>query len=222
MRFTDRYEKPISYSQMAEYDTCPFKFADRHRMGNKPPERSASNRGQELHDKLEEFFTGRSPFPSQDRVLRPWQRLMEGLSLKNPSAEGEVAARKDWSSCGWWDKDCDKRGKHDLRIYEGDSVDIFDWKSGQIYPDHEKQGENYCALEPGAYRIYRTHFAYLDAPLVVHTREYAHDQVLGMRNKIDAKIEVMRSDLLCAPTPSSKCYYCHLSYKKGGPCGAAR
>lgn len=218
----ERYTKPIAYSGIETYEACPLKWADQYILGNRPPARTTADRGTELHELLEAFFRG-GAYPAADRVLRPWQPVMEGLNAKRHTAEGEVAVRADWSKCGYWDRDANYRGKYDLKIEDEVRVlDLFDWKSGKIYPKHEAQGLSYCAMEPGQYDIYRTHFVYLDAPCHIETREYSPVRVEAERIKISERIEQIREAPFYPAKPGNHCRYCHKSYKLGGDCRAAR
>lgn len=219
---TERYTKPIAYSGLEIYGECPLRWADQYILGNKPPQRTTADRGVDMHTSLEDFFKG-GCYPSADKVLRPWQPFMEGLNAKPHTAEGEVAVRADWTQCGYWDKEANYRGKYDLKIEEEPRVlDLFDWKSGKIYPKHEAQGLSYCAMEPGEYDVYRAHFVYLDAPCHVETREYPASKVETQRVKISQNIEEIRSATFFPPKPGNHCRYCHKSYKLGGDCRAAR
>jgi hypothetical protein len=220
---TYNYTKPISPSGLKLYKTCPRQWADRYVLGNKPPERAQSNRGTDLHLELELFFTGAQPYPVSNRALRPWQRFMENLSIIPHTTEGEVAVRKDWTATTFNDPEANYRGKYDLKL-NGDSsvLDVFDWKSGKIYPDHESQGLSYCAMEPGEFQSYRTHFVYLDIPTHVETRVYAGPRIVQERSVLSDTIEFVRLDTEYRPTPSPACNWCHLSWRKGGSCRAAR
>lgn len=216
------YTKPIAPSGLKKHRTCPFQWADQYVFGNKPPEKNTSNRGIDMHGVLEEFFKGTTAYPSNDRALRPWQPFMEGLNAKPHTAEGKVAVRRDWTKCGFWDEDANYRGVYDLKIEQSRILDIFDWKSGKIYPDHEEQGLSYCAMEDGEYDLYRTHFVYLDIPTHVETRVYAPKRIIDERGSLTQQINVVRTDTEYKPRPGPHCNWCHLSYKKGGKCRAAR
>jgi hypothetical protein len=217
------YDKALSPSGIKKFKTCAFAWHDQYVLGNKPPEKNASNRGIDLHAVLEEFFKGERAYPSNDRVLRPWQPLMEGLAAKPNTPEGEVAVRSDWTQCGFFDKDAYYRGKYDLKSMDSpDVLDIWDWKSGKIYPDHEEQGLSYSAMEPGEYNLYRTHFVYLDVPTHVESREYPATRIEKERITLSSTIDYIRVTDVHPPRPGPHCNWCHLNYKKGGKCHAAR
>lgn len=218
------YDKALSPSGIKKFKTCPFQWADQYVHGNRPPEKTASNRGIDLHAVLEEFFKGQRPYPTGDRVLRPWQPFMEGLAAKPNVPEGDVAVRSDWSQCGFFDDDAYYRGKYDLKLQAEPRVfDAFDWKSGKIYPaDHEFQGLSYCAMEPESYDIYRTHFVYLDIPTHIETREYTPQRIEKERVHLGSIIDFIRVTEVYPQTPGPHCNWCHLNYKKGGKCRVAR
>lgn len=217
------YTKPLSPSGLKLYNDCPRLWADKYVHGNNPPSRGASDRGTELHLLLELFFTGAQPYPTANKALRPWQRFMEALSVKPNTAEGEMAVLKDWTPTHFGDPNANYRGKADLELTGDPTIyDVFDWKSGKIYPEHEAQGLSYCAMSTSGARVFRTHFVYLDIPTHVETRSYPAERVALERSNLEASIEFVRLDEEYRPKPGPKCYYCHKSWRKGGDCRAAR
>lgn len=210
------YDKPISYSGKSLWDHCPRLWHDNYILGNRQPSGPAADRGTRLHNALEDFFNGK-PYPSADKCLAVWQDFMEGLAQHGPVAEGEVAVRSDWKPCSFDDPLAYFRGKKDLHIEAGSTLLLFDWKSGKIYPDHEKQGKAYTALSPG-YERYITYFVYLDIPHVVARWEYSAKDREDIVDEITESVELIRTATEYPATPGPKCDWCHLSWRRGGDC----
>lgn len=214
------YSKPVSPSSLKLWKECPFKWADCYINGNRQPPGAAAQRGTDLHNMLEDFFNG-SPYPSGNKTLRPWQPLMEGLAAADPVAEGELAVNFAWESCNYNSPLAYYRGKKDLHYDHGTTLNIFDWKSGKIYDDHEFQGASYACMSPG-YEAYKSSFVYLDHPMVIKTWTYTAQQVAARRIEITNVIQELRTAEEYPATPGDGCTWCHLSWRRGGTCKRAR
>lgn len=214
------YSKPVSPSGLKLWKECPFKWADCYINGNRQPPGAAAQRGTDLHNMLEDFFNG-SPYPSGNKTLRPWQPLMEGLAAADPVAEGELAVNFAWESCDYSSPLAYYRGKKDLHYDHGTTLNIFDWKSGKIYDDHEFQGASYACMSPG-YEAYKSSFVYLDHPMVIKTWTYTAQQVAARRIEITNVIQELRTAEEYPATPGDGCTWCHLSWRRGGSCKRAR
>lgn len=208
------YDKPISYSGLSLYNKCPKKWAHAYIHGNREPPNAGALRGTKLHDLLEQFFKGLAPYSSGEPCLSKWRPYMEDLKSKGLVAEGEIAVFEDWTPAKFDDPSAWARGKIDGELPD----DIYDWKSGKIYDDHELQGLYYAAMRGGR----RTHFVYLDIPLHVQDWEYSVDEIQEARGEIDNKIRIIRADEEWLPTPNYReCGWCKLSWRNGGTCTSA-
>lgn len=214
------YEKPLSYSGLSLYRKCPRAWQDNYIHGNRRPSGAAAQRGVYLHELLEGYFDGSTPYPSSNKVLAPWQPYMEGLYELGAVAEGEVAVDSSWRPCGFDDPKALFRGKKDLDIEAGSTLFLFDWKSGKVYEDHIKQGKSYCALSPG-YERYVVAFAYLDIPFLTMRWEFTAAEIEVYRAALDTEIQLVRMATEYPATPGSECYYCSLSWRNGGDCKRA-
>lgn len=214
------YSKPVSPSGLKLWKECPLKWADRYIYGNRQEPGPAAQRGTDLHNALEDFFNG-SPYPSGNKVLRPWQPLMEALASTDPVAEGEIAVDFGWKNCDYNSPLAYYRGKKDLHYEHGATLHLFDWKSGKVYPEHEFQGASYAAMSPG-YENYKVTFVYLDQPLHTQRWEYTAQQVATRRIEFTNIIQELRTAEEYPAKPGSGCNWCHLSWRRGGSCKRAR
>ncbi len=210
-----------SYSSISTYKKCPKLWAWTYVLGNRGPDSPSAARGTELHLRLEEFFRG-APYPTANKVLAPWQRFMEALTVYNPSPEGELAVDAEWNPVGFEDHNAYARGKVDLLVTQGKTRIIYDWKSGREYPDHPSQGKMYLAIETGDYNDYFTQFVYLDSPLHVVPHHYSPAERAWEIIVLKEVIERINADTEYVATPSqSSCQYCPISWRKGGECRRA-
>lgn len=215
------YDKPISPSGMKLYDDCPFLFKDNYILGNKSKGNAASDRGTQKHDMLERYFNRETPYPSGDSCLATWQPFMSKLLVMNQQAEGEVAVDQFWRPVAFDDPSAWFRGKKDLTVTLGSVKEIYDWKTGKIYPNHVEQGRAYVALDTDDVDRYIVKFAYLDIPHHVQDWEYDLHDRQKIREKLDRKIEIIRLDEVHKPTPGDKCHWCDHSWRRNGKCTAA-
>ena len=214
------YSKPVSPSSLKLWKECPFKWADCYIHGNRQPPGAAAQRGTDLHNMLEDFFNG-SPYPSGNKTLAPWQRLMEGLAATDCTAEGEIAVDRNWQQIDYKSPFAYYRGKKDLHYEHGTTLNLYDWKSGKIYDDHEFQGASYAAMSPN-YEIVNVRFVYLDHPHVIKSWTYTTQEVAAKRVEFSTLIEEVRLAEEYPATPGDGCTWCHLSWRRGGSCKRAR
>lgn len=214
------YEKPLSYSSMSLYFQCPKLWARTYIDGIRDAPGAASQRGTMLHQLLEDFFNGKTPFPAGNATLRPWQSRLEALVAFSPVAEGQIAVLRDWRACNFGDPLAFIRGALDLRFKRGQAHKL-DWKSGKKYPTHVEQGEVYVAISQDE-EDHVVQFYYLDQPFDVVEWYYTHAEQLILREKWTEKAETIRQATEYPATPNDKCQWCPLSWRNGGDCKRAR
>lgn len=216
------YDKPISYSGMKLFKRCPYAWMLAYIQGQRSPKGPAAERGDYLHKRLEEFFLGQTPYPKTEKALRPWQRYMENLAAQGLAPEAEVGVRNDWTKTLFDDPKAYARGKLDGRLVQARKLKIYDWKSGKIYDEHKDQGEMYIALEGVDGYEYETNFVYLDQYPVVHSRAYAVNAHIPIRDALKETIDTIRTTTEFLPTPSNdSCRWCDHSWRRGGHCTKA-
>jgi len=214
------YAKPISYSGKKLFKQCPKRWYHTYVLGEREPSGPAAERGTRLHDKLEQFFLRGTGYPQDDKVLAPWRRVMEALTLYDPSPEAALAVNKDWEPVDFDSPDAFYRGKADLKFSRSGEVHIFDWKSGKKYPDHEEQGMSYVAMAP-EHTLAHTCFVYLDSPLDMLEFQYTPTQREDHIAELINEINEIRATTEFLPKPNDGCKWCPLSWRKGGECHAA-
>lgn len=216
------YEKTLSYSGISLYKKCPKQFESAYVNGVRQEAGPAAQRGTKLHEALELFFMGATPYPKDDKVLSPWRRFMEVITLEEPTPEAKLAVFSDWQPASFDDPSAELRGAADLLSRRDDTLIIRDWKSGRRYDTHKDQGEYYVAMAEGADR-YVVEFVYLDSPIEVDAFTYCAAEREDLRGAIEETIKLVRGDEEYLPTPSEDaCRYCPLSWRVGGTCTDAR
>ena len=216
------YNKAISYSGKSLYRKCPKAFKSAYIDGVRDDSpKPAAERGTMIHDLLEKFFKGEVSYP--DHVaLKPWRRFMEQLTLKQPKPEGELAVDINWKPIAYDSPDAFFRGKYDLSFQDAGVVELLDWKTGKIYPEHEHQGECYVALTDEAIG-YNVSMVYIDKYDEVHRYFHNARDRLKLIDNIHKEITDIRNDEEFKVTPSENaCRWCVLSWRNGGTCTDAR
>lgn len=223
------YRGPISYSGKSLFFECPARWADAYIHGNRGPQGKAAERGNQLHDALEQFFlepTGLYPREvvtnrGREYVLAGWEDFMRRLLPYSPIPECELAVDENWRPTQFNDPLAYARGKADLRYTDDTFLYIYDWKSGRMYDSHVKQGEMYVAMSPEGHEQYVARFVYLDqAPTTMEWRYTPADRRTIIIKLID-EIETIRNAHEYPETPNANCKWCHLSWRNGGGCTKA-
>lgn len=215
------YNKPLSYSGMSLWKQCPRRWEWTYIEGNREPSGPAAMRGTLIHQMLEDYYNGKTAYPSGNSVLSPWQSTLEELVQFDPIAEGELAVDSGFVSTSFSDPLAFLRGAVDLRYSTDEADNILDWKTGKIYDTHVDQGALYAAITPLT-DIKVVRFYYLDQPLHTVEWRYTREQQLEQRERWAEQANIIRTATEYPATPSDKCQWCPLSWRRGGECKRAR
>jgi len=213
------YNKAISYSGLSLYRKCPQAWKHAYIDGNRSEPGAAAKRGTRLHQQLEDYFNGKA-YPEKSAVLAPWKTFMYDLAAKRPIAEQKLAVDASWQPVGFDDENAHVRGAVDLTYKDGPLV-VLDWKSGRIYPEHKGQADIYACMSMDGGPV-SVGMVYLDLPLHTQMWDYTAGNVEDLKGALDQEIDVLRLDEEYIATPSDNaCYWCPLSWRKGGECTKA-
>jgi hypothetical protein len=211
----ENYIKPISHSGLSLFKQCRKRWHNSYILGNFEPPGDAAKRGTEIHKKIEDYFnTGIYP---DIEVLYKWKPYMEQLYAKSPKPEQKIAVNDKWESVDFYSEDAFFRGIADLIIENNEEIRIIDWKTGKKYPEHRKQGVSYIALCSEKPIMY-AECVYIDTNFNTHKTEYTKDQRDDHVSQIISDINIIRSCEIFDASSGSHCYWCSLSWRKGGDC----
>lgn len=127
-----------SYSFLSTYDRCPSQAAAKYVNKNYPydGESEALRWGNAVHSAMEHRINSGQRLPDD---MQQWEQFVSPLLGEHPHIEAELklGVRKDWSPCGFFDKDVYGRGKLDVPIivHGADTAILFDWKTGKEWED---------------------------------------------------------------------------------------
>jgi hypothetical protein len=152
--------------------------------------------------------------------LGHYQGMLDEFMQRTNFLEHQVALTRAWEVTQWESPTAWLRAVLDLKIVEGSSAEVIDWKTGKIYPDHEDQKELYSlttfAEHPEVKEVKATH-VYVD--LRKNTQKtYARDNAEAMQERWNRRVGVMQLDTEFIPNPNYGCRWCPYSKANGGPC----
>lgn len=206
-----------SYSRLSMYRQCPAKVRYRY-VENipTPPSGPAAQRGVDTHAHVEAYIKGEmATLPSE---LEHYTTLLDNIKKAGGHAELKVAVDKFWQKTDWengW-----LVGILDSAVFQPKLLHVYDWKTGKLYDDHEKQADLYAPLAASLSETYEEitiHFVYLDQG---KTKTWTYDQskVETIRSGLANEIARADADTDMIPMPSMACRWCPYSKQKGGPC----
>jgi hypothetical protein len=214
-----------SLSKLSTFEKCPAKYRFKYLLKIEDSKHAAASRGIGIHKDVEMFLLDQAPLPP---ALDYYQGFLTGLKQYEIKPEHKVCLKRDWSTCedgaeGHW-----YTGILDLKLVTPAQIQVYDWKSGKIYPDHDDQKELYSlaafAEHPTVYSVRAIH-VYFDLNKN-REKEYHRDQMPELRKQWEArvaKLERSHSEVTSyidpfIPNPGYHCTWCSFSKSKGGPC----
>ena len=146
-----------------------------------------------------------------------------GLKSKHAIPELKMAANDKWEAVDWKAPDAYFRGIIDVHYEadEGKTVNIEDFKTGQVYPEHPKQMEDYVALVASHYpdaEKYVTRLIYVDQGVVTPPKVTEAARIKPIRILLDGRIALAEDDTIFPVKPGKQCGWCDYSRRYGGPC----
>jgi hypothetical protein len=173
----------------------------------------------DLHKVVEDCILGSdAPLPDTISHYQTWLQQLRGADA---FPEHKVAINSRWESTSWDSPDVFLRGVLDLKhTADPATINVYDWKSGKIYDDHEDQRRLYSAFtfaeHPDAYQVRASH-VYLDLGKVVSV-DYHRDQMGAIRDNWDRRAAIVLGDTDYIPSPGYHCRWCSYSKANGGLC----
>jgi len=219
--------RPWSYSRKGTYTDCPkqywYKYVER--LPGFRPASTAANRGQTIHAAAEDYLKAGVMYPKELQKVAGHAMAIKG---RKAIPELKYAVTETWEACDYEAPEAYFRGIIDITYEsdEGKTLHIEDWKTGQVYPEHAKQLEEYVALAAPQWPLaeeYATRLIYIDQGVVTPIKKYAKEKLKPIRIMMDAVIQSAESDTIFPETPStSACRWCDYHAKHGGPCTKGR
>lgn len=168
--------KPFSWSHTAlsQFQTCPFQYAAaRYYITTKFEETDATRWGGRVHKALEMRLKRGTPLPQE---MKKWEKYCTAFE-KNAEKlnatihpEYQLAISKNFSQTDWFDKTAWGRCAGDVVIDAGNTIYVYDYKTGKMREGSEQLATNaaFFALAFPEAQKFVTRYVWLE-----------HDQITG-------------------------------------------
>lgn len=222
-----------SFSKLLMYESCPMQFKLRYIEKLPEPPRPPDDpleRGNRIHDHLEQFVKGNEPDLSKSEAKKIAEFEPALIHLRTLYAEGMASAEDNWFN----NRDWDVCGRPDVWLWtkldfsvtdEANSLMIVgDYKSGKsAYKtvDHVQQVQMYSAVAALKHEWAETIAAelwYVDEGWV-RSSEYTREEALRFVGRFDVRAQRIYDDKLFRPNANKvTCKWCPYSPRGTGAC----
>jgi len=207
-----------SLSRIQTFEKCAARYKYRYldKMAEAPG--PAMARGTLKHKIMEDYVNGAITMLPPE--LSHYTIFLDSAKQKKAQPEIQMGLKRDWTPCAFDDPDVWWRGVLDLLVLDKVQAIVYDWKTGQIYDDHDDQKHLYAtavlATYPELYQVRAIH-VYLDKG---KNREKTihRDQAILLRSGYETRVARMESATEFIPNPTFMCRYCAFSAANQGPC----
>ena len=210
-----------SYSSWSTHEKCPakYKYSYIDKLPRSPPGPAAA-RGTEIHNAVETVLRGGEPAGGTPTPAG-YKNWLRGLTEYTLHPELKWSVGEDWQPVPY--AEAVWRGYMDLLIApeEGENVlNIYEWKTGKVYPEHAHQAELYALVGHSLYPEVATVMVtnvYFDQGKSVE-REYEAAHVEGIQAVWNRRRKNVERDDIHPANPGFYCRFCDYAKDKGGPC----
>jgi hypothetical protein len=209
---------PWSISRLGMYERCPASAAYRHIQGIYTPQAPAASRGSDIHGSVERFLLRKQKFVHP--AVKEYLPLLTKVRNATPHVEHRLAVDEGWNPTDW--HDCWGRSVIDANTEEGNTLVIWEWKSGKIYDDHKEQRKAYITFAHAhwpEHDYYEVRTVYFDQRKR-HKLKVKPKQIKIYRDQFEERVGLMSVDNMYSPRPGWYCRWCGYSKYLGGPCRA--
>ena len=213
----------LSYSGWKTHDQCPAKFKysyiEKLPRGDSGP---AAARGSEIHNSVDVYMQGRSE-EIHEEIRKHYGQWMMQMREYRVQPELKFGVDEDWQPTDFEDPNAAWRGMIDLPVLpeEGETeLDWYEWKTGNIYSDHQFQSQLYGTIALVLHEtanIARVHNVYFDKKKT-ETREYLREDLEGYKFMWDQRRHTVMDDKIHPANPGWYCRYCDYGVANNGPC----
>ena len=214
----------VSYSGLGMYDNCPSSFERKYILKEqvrevKEEDAPAMFRGKRIHEGIEKFLLGDDEaIPREAEFYIDFFKSIRKQETLTP--EREFAFNPEWVTTSFHDPHAAIRGVIDAVFVDGDTCHVFEFKTGKIYEEHEKQRALYglaaLLLEPIVDKAVVTNI-YIDQRKN-QSAEFTREEIEAYKwlwSRRMAKVQPPQNYMM---RPNWKCKWCAYSQSNGGTC----
>lgn len=221
--------KSWSHSRLKDFESCKYKAYLKYVEKRPEPDtidKTAANRGSQLHEEAEHFIRGELPVITPG--LAKWTDTFERLRASFPDGkilvEDEWAFDLDWGITSWLSDNVWCRQKLDVFEFTSEITgEVTDWKSGKKFGNevsHTQQGQQYAV---GTFLRYpqlievTVSFKYLDHKGQHLTRTYSRSTLPTLLQGINRRALAMTTATDFPANPNKiQCRFCPYGPNNGG------
>ena len=224
-----------SYSVYNSYIKCALSvmFEKIQRIKIEEPPNPHFEKGDRVHKSAESHIKGTGKAPTVIPELVGVKDRLNVFRKMRAMAELEWAFTKDYVQTSWFGRDAWLRMKVDVCATSSEPplIQITDWKTGKVYPEHKQQRSLYAlgglqmaelGLLPGiksgdkAVELIAEHLS-TDTTQSA-TERFKMKDLKPLKREWGARIKGMMSDTTYRATTGFHCRYCKFRKSAGGPC----
>lgn len=216
-----------SYSRWDKHHTCPLRFKLEVLDGRKEPENAGMVRGKKVHDAAKDYLLGPADAVVPE-ILGKQKALITQIKTQfdNVVVEQQWGFNRQWGATGWFSKAGAPQGATWLRsildvgvLYEDNSCEVIDWKSGKPRGTHEDQMELFAVSVLTKFPYVTsvdTRLAYTDFDHAEFGGPYPRADLDKLIAKWERQIAPMFTETTFLPRPNEGCKFCPFSRSATG------
>lgn len=206
-----------SYSRLALYEQCPFKFKSQNIDKEKAPFNEAMGRGNKIHLEAAKFLDGSSDILPNSCIK--FSDEFYDLKELSPMVEQQWVFNKNWKKTTTFHKTAWLRSTVDAGLVYGDgTADIVDHKTGKFYAgSYDDQMKLFAGVMVKKFptevtKSVTTRLWFLDQDHE-EVKTYSRDEALDGLEVLVGRAEKMMGTERFPAKPNMFCPWCHLSSK---------
>lgn len=211
-----------SYSALTTFEACPrsykLYYLDEIKVES---DKAAANRGTRLHLACERYLKGDIPYEKLPIDFRLIKLLLEDFKRKGAVPEQEWLIRDDtWEIQAEETPETSFKAILDIHYVEGDTLYIYDLKTGRKYPEHEDQLQAYALVGLCRYpEVQQAVVAALYLEGLGNPTPYHRAMLPHLQDRWKERWDKLFTTHEYPPTPSlDACRWCDYKATKGGQC----
>jgi hypothetical protein len=228
-----------SFSRLDLYDRCPWAFKTVYRDKIPRAKSEALQTGTVMHQLVADYLgrliasaqltdwewargaIPKEPIAQVSEMVEMWERFYQTFTLPpvmdTPGVENKLAFDADWQPCEFFSEAAYFRMVIDFHFRQEPLGVIVDWKTNRAMP---QTVEKDLQLRTYGWGLKQALYPEIEEVLLrLHFLRYGKERevllisqdLAGVPDKLQARIEVIEADLTFTPTPGSFCGWCGLT-----------
>jgi hypothetical protein len=216
-----------SFSSLSNFEKCPWHLYLTKIEKCPDVAGPAAQRGTEIHDKAENYITGKTIDDEIPKELVKFETLFKDMRSRYSDGaihvEEDWGFTRDWEKTGYYAKDVWLRMKLDaLDMESPTSAQVYDWKTGRKFGNEVKHGQQALLYVIGTFALFpeleyiKSNMVYTDKGEIM-TTGYSRDQAMLFFDRFNLRFNQATTCIDFKPTPNAtSCRWCpHAKVQEG-------